>query len=247
MSWTRETVASRRDELEALSAESLVAFALETFGDGLVLATSFGPQTILLMEWIAKLRPQTEIFYLDTGLLFEETHALRRELEQRLGIRTKPVTPLLSLEEQAETFGQELWSRDPEPCCFLRKVLPLRRQLQGKQAWMSGIRATQSAERAAASVIEWDETNGLVKLNPLLHWTRERIDAELEARGLPVNPLLKQGYRSVGCRPCTARVDQNGDERSGRWAGFAKTECGLHRRPARSDLTGAPQPVGENR
>ena len=98
-----------------LSAEELVAFALETFGDGLVLATSFGPQTILLMDWIAKLRPQTEVFYLDTGLLFEETHALRRELEQRLGIRTKPVTPLLSLEEQAETFGPELWSRDPEP------------------------------------------------------------------------------------------------------------------------------------
>jgi phosphoadenosine phosphosulfate reductase len=208
--------------------ERLLAWAVEVFAPDLCLATSFGPQSIALMHMMSALRPETTVFYLDTGLLFPETHELRDRLSARLGVTITRVTASLSLEQQAGIFGAELWSREPDRCCHLRKVLPLRRFLANQRAWITGIRATQTSLRARAARIEWDAANGLVKLNPMLHWTHEQVWAYIRAHDLPFSRLHLQGYPSIGCQPCTRPVRPGDDPRAGRWAGSGKTECGIH-------------------
>jgi phosphoadenosine phosphosulfate reductase len=213
-------------------AELLLQWAASVFGQRSALLSSLGPQSLLLVDMLARLGLRIPVLLLDTGLLFAETYALRRRVEERYGIAIRAVRPRQSLAEQAAVHGPRLWERDPDTCCRLRKVEPLRQALSGLDAWITGIRGEQSESRAASRPVEWDGQFGLIKVNPLLHWDRRRVFAYLLEHGVPYNPLLDQGYPSVGCRPCTVPVDSSAsqDERAGRWAGRAKTECGIHHR-----------------
>jgi len=228
--WSPQRLARLNREFENADLEDLARWGLDTFGDGICLATSFGPQSIVLMHQISRLRPSTTVFYLDTDLLFPETYDLRDELSLRLDMTFTRVSPDLTVEEQAELHGPRLWSREPDRCCYLRKVAPLRRFLRGKQAWITGVRNGHSTGRSLTEPIEWDPVNGLVKLNPLVRWSGDQVWSYLRAHDLPSNPLHVEGYASIGCRPCTRQVRPGDDPRSGRWSGFEKTECGIHYR-----------------
>lgn len=236
LSWTPEALREISAGLEGRSPEEVLRWGLEEFCHGLALATGFGPEGVVLMHMVSRLAPDLTVFYTDTDLLFDETYALRDELSARLGLTFTRVHSGLSLEAQAAEHGPALWSRDPDLCCQLRKVAPLRQFLRTRQAWISAIRRDQTANRASAGLVEWDRANGLVKLNPLAAWTAGQVWAYVLEHRLPYNPLHDQGYPSIGCWPCTRPVAAGADPRSGRWAGRAKTECGIH--------LPAPQPAG---
>jgi phosphoadenosine phosphosulfate reductase len=174
------------------------------------------------------MRQHPTVFYLQTDLLFPETLELRDRLTEKLGIQFTEIRPDLSLEEQAQEYGETLWQRNPDLCCQLRKVEPLRRLLAGKKAWITAIRRDQSPMRASTRVIAWDRANNLLKISPLAGWTREQVWTYLYEHDLPYNPLHDQGYPSIGCYPCTLPVAAGGSERSGRWVGTGKLECGIH-------------------
>jgi phosphoadenosine phosphosulfate reductase len=206
----------------------VLRWAAAEFGPALALATGFGPEGVVLMHLVSQVSRDLTVFYLDTGLLFDETYALRDILAARLSLRFTRVAPRLSLDDQAQAHGPRLWAHDPDRCCALRKVAPLRVFLQTQRAWITAIRRQQTPHRARARVLEWDAANGLVKLNPLVAWTGDQVWAHLRAHDLPYNPLHDQGFPSLGCWPCTQPVAPGADPRSGRWPGRAKTECGLH-------------------
>jgi phosphoadenosine phosphosulfate reductase len=226
--WTPAELASVDVRLGGRPAEHLLTWAVGAFAPDLCLASSFGPQSIVLMHMLSAIDPETTVFYLDTDLLFPETYELRDRLSARFGMTITRVPASVTLEQQAASLGPELWAREPDYCCHLRKVVPLRRFLASRPAWITGIRASQTAQRARSARIEWDETNHLVKLNPLLDWTTERVWDHIHAHDLPFNRLHLAGFPSIGCRPCTRAVRPGEDGRAGRWAGFAKTECGIH-------------------
>ncbi len=213
--------------------ERWLAWAVQTFGDRAPLATSLGPQSLVLVDMLHRIGARLPVFFLDTGLLFAETLALRKRVQDRYGIDIQAVQPDLDLTAQASHYVPRLWDSDPDLCCQLRKVGPLRRHLAGRSAWITGVRRGHGASRAEAQTLEWDSSFGLWKLNPLNRWSRKDLQAYLRRHDVPTNPLLSQGYRSVGCRPCTSAVDPDADpndERAGRWAGRTKTECGIHSR-----------------
>jgi sulfate adenylyltransferase len=182
----------------------------------------------VLIDLIARNRLAIDIFTLDTGLLFPETHELWRRLEARYGISVRAVRPNHSVDEQARQFGERLWERNPDRCCELRKVSPLRAALAGSRAWVSAIRREQTRERFSAHILEWDERFGLAKVNPLIAWSTEDVWSYLREHAVPVNELHGRGYPSIGCRPCTTPALAGEDPRAGRWRGRGKTECGLH-------------------
>lgn len=206
----------------------LLRWGLDTFAPDIVLGTGFGPSGIVLMHMVSQIRPQTTIFYLDTDLLFPETYALRDELARQLGIRFTRVHCHLSLEEQAADYGPELWQHQPDACCYLRKVVPLRRFLADKRAWITGIRRDQSPSRANTALVEWNTSNRVTKINALAYWRQEQVWDYIRAHDLPFNPLHEKGYPSIGCLPCTRPVSKGEDRRAGRWSGHAKLECGIH-------------------
>jgi phosphoadenosine phosphosulfate reductase len=168
------------------------------------------------------------VFYLDTDLLFAHTYELRDELVKRLGVRFERVHSGIALPEQALRHGDSLWTRDPDTCCQIRKVIPQRKFLANYQAWITGIRRDQTAFRANTALVEWDYANKMVKLNPLAAWTSNQVWDHIRFNELPYNPLHDYGYPSIGCWTCTKAVAAGEDPRSGRWAGQAKTECGIH-------------------
>lgn len=218
--------ASRVDE-----SRLILQWAVCRYSDDLVLASSLGPQSLVILDLLQMSGHTVRTLLLDTGFLFKETLELRRRVEEFFGIEVESVTPEKSQKQVDELHGTRLWAREPAQCCGIRKVEPLRRVLDGASAWITGIRRSHSSTRSQAQPVEWDEQYGLAKVNPLVSWTREEVMRHLESRGIPFNPLLKDGYPSVGCMPCTKRVsaeDAARDERAGRWSGSAKTECGLH-------------------
>ncbi len=225
-----EEVAAWAERLEGAAVEDVLAWAVARFHPHLALACSFGAEDMVLVDALARVRPGARVFYLDTGLFFPETYAARDRLAARYPVTLIRVSPELSLAEQETRHGAELWRRDPDLCCRLRKVDPLRQALTGLglRAWITGIRRQQAPSRAGARVVEWDDRFGLVKFNPLAGWTWEQVWDYIRARGVPYNELHDRGYPSIGCAPCTRPVRPGEDARAGRWAGFAKTECGLH-------------------
>jgi phosphoadenosine phosphosulfate reductase len=229
--WTPETLRQQSEALEPASSREILGWGLETFGSDLVMATGFGLSGIVLAHQLAAIAPEATVFYLETDLLFPETAALRDRLAERLGLTFTPVHSGVTLERQYAEHGPDLWARNPDQCCFIRKVLPLRRFLADKGAWVSGLRRDQSPARAHTEVVAWDTTNGLVKVNPLATWTQAAVWRYIHRHALPYNPLLDEGYASVGCMPCTRPVAPGEDARAGRWSGFAKTECGIHVQP----------------
>jgi phosphoadenylyl-sulfate reductase (thioredoxin) len=191
-------------------------------------ATGFGAEGSVIVDLIARHRLPIDIFTLDTGLLFPETYELWHRLEARYGITIRGVVPDQTIEEQALARGAELWGRDPDQCCALRKVLPLERALAGFAGWITAIRRDQTPERGNAQVVEADRKFGLLKINPLVAWTHDDVWAHLYANDVPTHALHARGYPSIGCQPCTSPVVPGEHLRAGRWRGAGKTECGLH-------------------
>jgi phosphoadenosine phosphosulfate reductase len=173
-------------------------------------------------------KPDAHIFYLDTGLHFKETYETRDRLERKYQTRFIQALPKLTLEQQEDQHGAQLWVTNPDKCCAIRKVHPLSEVLGNYDAWITGIRRDQSPTRANAGKVEYDIKFGLVKINPLADWTNKQVWKYIQEENIPYNPLHDQDYPSIGCEPCTLPVKPGDDPRAGRWAGSSKTECGLH-------------------
>lgn len=215
------------DQFEYQSPEELLIWASENFGAEAVLGTGFGPSGVVLIHKITRLGLDMKVFCLDTNLLFDETYALWDKIEKKFRITVESVSPILTLEGQAELYEKELWKSNPDKCCHLRKVLPLQKYLSNKSAWITGLRRSQSEMRKDVQKIEWDPSNKVFKLNPLANWTQDEIWNYIDEYELPYNPLHDEGYPSIGCIPCTEPAI-GGSERSGRWKNLEKTECGIH-------------------
>jgi phosphoadenosine phosphosulfate reductase len=216
-----------KHDLSHASAERILAWTAETFGDRWIVASSF--QDAVLVDLAATARPGVEVLFLETGYHFAETLGTRDAVEAMYPVRVVNALPDRTVAEQDAQEGPRLFERDPDRCCFLRKVVPLRRSLAGYDAWVTGVRRVDAPTRADTPVLDWDEPNGLVKINPLAAWTDEDMDAYIAEHNVLVNPLVSEGYPSIGCAPCTAKPAPGAEARSGRWAGQVKTECGLHR------------------
>jgi len=210
-------------------ARRSIAWAAETYPGRVSLACSFGgPSGMVLLDLALGVESRLPVFCIDTELLFPETYALVRRVEARYGIHVDLVRPLRTVAEQATDRGPMLWARNPDACCDLRKVEPLRRYLRSYDAWLTGVRRDQTATRAALRSVDWDEDLEVVKLAPLANWSEDEVWAYVRDRALDVNTLHFEGYPSIGCTKCTRPVAANEDARAGRWAGFEKTECGIH-------------------
>nr|WP_026975270.1 phosphoadenylyl-sulfate reductase [Alicyclobacillus contaminans] len=224
-----ETIARLADTLETASPEKILETAVREVPN-IAFACSFGAEDMVLLDMLMNIAPATTVFYLDTDVLFQETYDLIDRAKEKYGIpNLLRVRPKLTLEEQAKLYGEALWSRDPNQCCNLRKVEPLTETLAKFDGWITGIRRDQAPTRANAKVFEWDAKFHLVKVNPLVRWTQDDVWTYIRAQNVPYNPLHDQNYPSIGCLHCTKPVEPGADPRSGRWAGFAKTECGLHK------------------
>lgn len=223
-----EEIGRAAQELEGASAEAVLRWAVTRFGRKLTMATAFGAEGCCLIHLLADIDPGVRIFNLDTGYQFPETLEVRERILQRYGIAVEFVRSEQSVAEYEEEHGGPLYGLRPDQCCHDRKILPLRRAVAGYDAWVSAIRRDQTKDRATAEVVQWDAKFRLVKVNPLLDWTRKDVWDFILKHEIPYNPLHDRGYPSIGCWPCTAPVGDGQDERAGRWAGTAKKECGLH-------------------
>jgi phosphoadenosine phosphosulfate reductase len=213
---------------EQWSAQDLLRWVSATFGREAEIASGFGAEGVVLIDIAAQVQPNVRVFTLDTEFLFPESYALMERVERRYGIAIERIKPELSSEDQELLHGPALWGHNPEACCNLRKVEPLRRKLSQLRAWITSIRRDQTPARASAPKAEWDEKFGLVKVNPLADWTNERVWQYIREHNVPYNPLHDQSYPSIGCRHCTRSIRPGEGPRAGRWSGFEKTECGLH-------------------
>jgi len=213
--------------LESRDAREVIAWAIEEFHPSLYIASSFQKSTSVVAHMATQLDPTSRFFYLDTDVLFPETYETRDRLAERLGIEFDRFHNL-SLAEQAELHGEELWNRDPDACCGLRKVDPMRRALSSVDCWVSGIRRDDGGKRAGAPKFGYDKRFGLWKINPLADWSEQDIWDYIHAHRLPYNPLHDQGYPSIGCTHCTKPVAPGESARAGRWAGTEKVECGIN-------------------
>ena len=224
------TLDALNEELSGQTPQGIIEWAIREHGEGLVLACSFGGISgMALLDMATKLKPDIDIFYLDTDFLFPQTHALREEAIKRYNIRPVGYRSMLTPEQQAEKFGGELWKTNPELCCGLRKVEPSKRALEGRTAWITGLRRDQASTRRAVQPVMWDEKHGLYKVNPLAFWDEKQVWRYIFEHDVPYNELHDQGFPSLGCTHCTRAVGQGEDMRAGRWSGTAKVECGLHK------------------
>lgn len=224
-----ELIAKQAVELESASAEEVIAYAVKTFPN-ITFACSFGAEDVVIVDMIQKVKPGTDIFYLDTDFHFTETYETIAKIKQAYeDINLIKYSPVITPEEQAEQHGEELWKVDANACCNIRKVEPLTRALSHYEAWITGIRRDQAPTRANAKKIEYDTKFGLVKFNPIADWTNEQVWAYIRENNVVYNPLHDQNYPSIGCKYCTRQVMPGEDPRAGRWSGQEKTECGLHK------------------
>lgn len=213
--------------LRDADAEQVAAWAAQTFGGRLAVACSMAGDTVL-PHLLSRFAPGVDVLFLDTGYHFAETIGTRDALAVTIQAAVIDVRPALSVAEQDAVHGPQLHQRDPALCCQMRKVEPIAAELSGYEAWVTGIRREDNAHRADAGLVEWDATHQLVKINPLAGWSFDDLLDYAGRHQVPVSPLLSDGYPSIGCEPCTRRVAPGEDPRAGRWAGLAKTECGLH-------------------
>jgi phosphoadenosine phosphosulfate reductase len=229
---TQEKAQQQIDAVQAAaenwSAEEIVRWAFGEFHPNAAIASSFGAEDVALIDIAARVRPDIRVFTLDTDFLFAETYELIDKIEQKYNLRIERVKSLYTPEQQAAQFAPKLWTIDPNQCCSLRKVEPLKAKLATLSAWVTGIRRDQAATRANAKKIEWDKSFGLVKCNPIADWTWDRVWEYIRDHDVPYNPLHEQNYPSIGCVQCTRQVQPGEDPRAGRWSGFTKKECGLH-------------------
>ncbi len=233
MAFTPEMVEQLDARFNAEPTEEILRWAWETFGRRAGIGTSFQGAGLVMIDLARKTGFDFPVFTLDTGLLFPETVALKKRLEQFFGIPIESLEPDITVEQQAEAHGPELWKDDPDLCCTVRKVLPLQSKLGDLDCWITGLRREQSETRSGIGIIEiyaFDAANGrdIVKLNPMANWSRNDVWKYIHDQKIPYNPLHDQGYRSIGCQPCTMKTGVGENERAGRWTGFNKTECGIH-------------------
>jgi phosphoadenosine phosphosulfate reductase len=208
------------------TAEELLLWAAAMFGDRLIVASNM--QDAVLVDLAAKAAPGVDVLFLETGYHFAETIGTRDAVEQVYDVRMVNATAEHTVAEQDSLLGKDLFARDPNQCCALRKVAPLENTLRRYDAWVTGVRRVEAPTRADTPLVSYDEKFGLVKVNPIAAWSDDEMQAYIEANGVLVNPLVAEGYPSIGCAPCTAKPLPGADPRSGRWAGTGKIECGLH-------------------
>lgn len=213
---------------ETWSAEETIRWGFTRFGARAAIVSAFGPEGMVIIDITARVCVNFRLVTMDTGFLFPETLALMEKVERRYHVRVERVHPALTPQEQALRHGDALWAREPDRCCELRKVEPLRRKLRELHAWFTGIRRDQTPARRNARAIEWDAKFGLWKLNPLVDWNETQVWDYIRRNDVPYNALHDHNYASIGCTHCTRPIQIGQDPRAGRWAGFAKTECGLH-------------------
>jgi len=213
-------------ELRHAHPRTIVEAAMETFGDKLALVSSFGAESAVLLDIVARVNPATPVLFLDTGMLFGQTLDYRKDLAARLGL-----TDVRDLRPQYQDLATadpqaKLWQTDTDACCHVRKVLPLDRALEEFDAWITGRKRFHGGARLSLPVVE--QSDGKVKFNPLANWAKADLEAYATEHGLPAHPLVAQGFPSIGCWPCTKPVETDGDIRAGRWEGSQKNECGIH-------------------
>ncbi len=209
--------------------EVILRWVIEEFGDNFVLACAFGPESLIMVDMLSRLQPVVRAFFLDTEFHFAETLALKEQMEARYPtLQLAVIKPLLTIAEQDQRYGEALYAQQPDQCCALRKVEPLQRALQGYPCWLAGLRREQTHTRTETPILQWDWKRDKVKVNPLATWSKSQVWTYILKHNLPYNPLHDQGYPSIGCSPCTHAAQSGSDERSGRWQGTAKTECGIH-------------------
>jgi phosphoadenosine phosphosulfate reductase len=221
-----DIVGSAAHALEEAPAEEIVRWAIATFGDRICVTSSM--KDAVLIDIASKIRPGIDVLFVDTGYHFAETVGTRDAVEAVYPINVVNVTSARTVAEQDRDLGPRLYGRNPDLCCHLRKVEPLNRALEPYLAWITGIRREETPQRRDSPVVEWNAARGKVKVNPLARWTHAQLMAYIEENGILVNPLQYDGYPSIGCEPCTQRVEPGEDPRSGRWAGTGKTECGIN-------------------
>lgn len=214
--------------LETKSIEEIMTWAVPQFAPRIAMTSSFGAEGVVLIDHLAKIGIKLPIIYLDTGFHFAETHELKARLEERYDLEIIVQQAELSVEAQAQLHGEKLYERNPDSCCSIRKVEPLKQALSKLDAWVAALRRDQSSTRANIQVVEWNAKHQLVKINPLATWTRKDVWNYTIKNKLPYHRLYDEGYTSIGCQPCTKRVKAGEHERSGRWAGQGKVECGIH-------------------
>lgn len=222
--------------LEEAEPEQTLEWAFDKYGESLTLATGFGAEGVALINMAVEINPRVDVFFLDTSFLFPETYELRRRIEDRYKIEIRSYAADLTPEQQELKFGAKLWSRDPDLCCRVRKLEPLREALRNRRAWITAIRRDQTLERASARIVEWDYQWRLVKINPLARWSKAQVWEYIARHDVPYNPLHDRGYPSIGCTHCTSQVAAGEPDRSGRWSGQSKNECGLHAAPNRIEV-----------
>ena len=222
----RELVSHWGAELELAPAEHIIEWAAATFGDRFAITSSMGDA--VLAHLAAKVVPGVDVVFLDTGSHFVETIGTRDAVGATLDVNLLTITPVQSVPEQDAAYGKDLYKTDPDLCCALRKVKPLADSLASYDAWATGMRRAETHNRVIAPVIGWDAKKGKVKVSPLARWSDEQVEQYIVDNGVLVNPLVYDGYPSIGCAPCTRRVAPGEDPRSGRWAGTTQTECGIH-------------------
>jgi phosphoadenosine phosphosulfate reductase len=214
------------EELEDACADDVIRWATDTFGDRICVTSSMTDAVIIHLA--SAIRPGIDVVFLDTGYHFPETIGTRDAVAAVYPVTLVNVTPSRTVGEQDAELGPRLYGRDPDLCCYLRKVEPLERTLAGYDAWITGVRREETTSRRSARVVEWDDKREMVKVNPIVTWTAKQVDEYIADNGVLVNPLVYDGYPSIGCRTCTLRAEPGADPRSGRWAGTGKTECGIH-------------------
>jgi phosphoadenosine phosphosulfate reductase len=222
----RERAGEAARELAGASSQDIVRWAVEATDGRLAVACSM--QDSLLPHLVSQVLPEVDVIFLDTGYHFPETLATRSAVARMLPVTVVDARPAQSVAEQDAEYGARLHERDPDLCCFLRKVDPLARALEPYAGWLSGVRRAESPSRAGTPPVAWDENHDLLKVNPLVEWTDDDVDAYQSLHRLPRNPLVYQGFPSIGCAPCTRPVAEGEDPRSGRWSGRDKVECGIH-------------------
>jgi phosphoadenosine phosphosulfate reductase len=223
----KELAEAASAELADASAEEALAWTAKTFGDSWIVASNM--QDAVLIDLAVKAKPDFDVLFLETGYHFPETIGLRDAVAATYsGINIINALPDKTVAEQDAEEGPRLYEREPDRCCAMRKVVPLRRTLANYDAWVTGVRRVDAPTRANTPIVQWDDRNGLVKINPIAPWTDDEFRDYIDQNGILENLLVADGYLSIGCAPCTAKVELGADPRSGRWQGKNKVECGLH-------------------
>ena len=222
----RDFVAEAADALESATATEILTWAVTTFGDGIVVTSSM--QDAVVPHLASQVKPGIKVLFLDTGYHFAETIGMRDAVDAVYDVEVVNVVPRQTVEQQDAEYGKDLFARDPDLCCALRKVEPLHDAMAPYTAWITGLRRAESESRVNARAVEWDADRRRVKVNPIVAWSDDDVERYIADNNLLVNPLRSDGYPSIGCAPCTRRVAPGEDPRAGRWAGQDKSECGLH-------------------